>query len=84
MADSAETGGRADFGPDTPSFHVPSGLKREMASRAGLGSFCCGAMEMNLTNIREGAGLILGHRSGIAMSCGVGCRCSSDPAFLWL
>ena len=22
--------------------------------------------------------------SGIALSCGVGCRCSSDPALLWL
>ena len=23
-------------------------------------------------------------RSGIAVSCGVGCRCSSDPTLLWL
>ena len=22
--------------------------------------------------------------SGVAMSCGVGCRCSSDPGLLWL
>ena len=26
----------------------------------------------------------VGQGSGIAMSCGVGCRCSSDPPLLWL
>ena len=26
----------------------------------------------------------MGYRSGIAVSCGVGCRRGSDPALLWL
>ena len=26
----------------------------------------------------------MGYRSGIAVSCGVGCRCSSGPVLLWL
>ena len=26
----------------------------------------------------------VGYRSGIARSCGVGCRCGSDPELLWL
>ena len=26
----------------------------------------------------------MGWGSGIAMSCGVGCRCGSDPELLWL
>ena len=25
----------------------------------------------------------MGHRSGVAMICDVGCRCTSDPALLW-
>ena len=36
---------------------------------------------MNPTSIQEDVGLIPGH---IALSSGVGRRCSSDPAFLWL
>ena len=28
--------------------------------------------------------LLVGWGSGIAVSCGVGCRCGSDPALLWL
>ena len=41
------------------------------------------------TNIREEVGLIpvpcsVGRESGIALSCGVGCRCGLDPAMLWL
>ena len=28
--------------------------------------------------------LLSGLRSGIAVSCGVGCRCGSDPMLLWL
>ena len=46
-------------------------------------------METNLTSIHEVAGLIpdlalLGWGSGIAVSCGVGHRCGSNPVFLWL
>ena len=26
----------------------------------------------------------MGQGSGVAVSCGVGCRCGLDPAFLWL
>ena len=26
----------------------------------------------------------MGYGSGVAVSCGVGCRCGSDPALLWL
>ena len=41
------------------------------------------------TGIQEDAGSIPGltqwvKRSGVAMSCGVGCRLSSDPMLLWL
>ena len=44
---------------------------------------------MNPTRIHEGSCLIPGltqwvKGSGVAMSCGVGCRCSSDPGLLWL
>ena len=28
--------------------------------------------------------LLVGWGSGIAVSCGVGCRCGSDPVLLWL
>ena len=44
----------------------------------------------NMTNNHEDAGLIpdltqwAKQRSGIAISCGVGCRCDSDPVLLWL
>ena len=41
----------------------------------------------NLTSIHEDAGFIPGlvsRRSGIAVSSGLGHRCSLDPALLWL
>ena len=42
----------------------------------------------NLTRIHEDVGSIPGSlswlRIWVAMSCGVGCRCSSDPELLWL
>ena len=46
-------------------------------------SFCCGAAEMNLTRNQEVAGSIP-CLAQWTKSCGVGCRCSSDPALLWL
>ena len=39
------------------------------------GSSHCGSAVMNTTSI---------HEDGCAMGCGVGCKCSSDPALLWL
>ena len=44
---------------------------------------------MKLNNFHEAAGLIPGlaqwaGESGIAVSCGVGRRCGSDPMLLWL
>ena len=54
-----------------------------------FGSSCCGLAEANPTSMREDAGLIP-HRaqwikgSGIAVSCGIGHRCGSDLALLWL
>ena len=47
----------------------------------------CGAVEMNPLSIHEDVGLIpgpVGRGSGIAMSCGVGHGCGSDPVLLWL
>ena len=48
------------------------------------GSSCCGTAETNLTGIHENAGLIpgltqWGQGSGVAKSCGIGCRQGSDP-----
>ena len=54
-----------------------------------IGSSYCGTAKMNPTSIHEDAGLIpdlaqwVGG-SGIAMSCGVGRRGSSDPTLLGL
>ena len=49
----------------------------------------CGAVETNSTSTHEDSGSIPGltqwvGESGVAMSCGVGCRCGSDPTLLWL
>ena len=54
-----------------------------------LGSSCCGTAEMNLTSIREDVGLVpglnsVGWGSGVAVSCGVGPKCSLGPVWLWL
>ena len=57
-------------------------------SRCKFKSSHCGETEMNLTSNHEDVGLIPGLAqwvgSGIAVSCGVGHRCSLDPALLWL
>ena len=41
-----------------------------------------GSAVMNLTSIHEVAGSIPGLAQGVAVSCGVGHRCSSDPMLL--
>ena len=54
----------------------------------GKGSSHCGTVVMNPSNIHEDAGSIPGLAQGVKdpvclpMSCGVGCRCSSDPMLL--
>ena len=49
-----------------------------------LGSFHCGAAETNPTSIHEDWPCSVGQGSGVAVSCGVGRRCGSDPKLLWL
>ena len=47
----------------------------------------CGSMEMNMTTIHEGStpGLAWWVKdSSLPGSCGVCCRCGSDPVLLWL
>ena len=53
------------------------------------GSSGCGSAAMNSTSICEETGSIPGltqwvKGSGIAMSCGVGCKGGLDPTLLWL
>ena len=53
------------------------------------GGSCCGTSERNPPSINEDAGSILGlaqrvGECGIAVSCGAGHRCCSDPSLLWL
>ena len=57
--------------------------------KESLGSSCPDAVEMNPTRNHEVAGLVpgtgsVGYGCGIALSCGVGRRCSSDLSLLWL
>ena len=51
-------------------------------------SVCCGSVVMNPTSIHDMGSIPgLAHQikgSGIAVSCGVGCRCDLNPALLWL
>ena len=56
-------------------------LKRKRSS-------CCGTVETNLTRNDEVEGSVPGLAQwvkdlAVAMSCGVGCRCSLDPMWLW-
>jgi len=55
---------------------------RDGSETRSRGSSRCGSI-MNLTSIHEDAASV-GSGSGVAMSCGVGHRCSSDLGFLWL
>ena len=61
-----------------------------MVKKKQLKSSCCGAALKNPTRNHEVVGSILGlaqwvnERTSIAVSCGEGCRCSSDPSLLWL
>ena len=54
-----------------------------------IGSSRCGIEETNPTSIHEDVGSNpglsqwVGWGCGVAMSCGVSCRCRSDPALLW-
>ena len=46
-----------------------------------------GAVVMNPTSIHEDMSSILGLAqwvNSVAVSCGVGCRCGSDPVLMWL
>ena len=50
-----------------------------------MGCSCHGSVVTNLTSIHEDEGSSPGpHSVGIAVSCGVGRRHSSDPMSLWL
>ena len=54
-----------------------------------FGGSLCGSAVTNLTSIHEDMGSIPGlaqqvKGSGIALSCGIGCRCGSDPTLLWM
>ena len=54
------------------------------------GSSRCGSVGMNLTSIYDDVASVTGLAQwwveglSVAVSCGVGCRCGSDPALLWL
>ena len=41
-------------------------------------------MRLQVPFLASLSGLRIQRCRGIAMSCGVGCRCGSDPALLWL
>ena len=44
----------------------------------------CGSAVMNPTNTHENVNSIPGPIQQLALSCSVGCRCSSDLVLLWL
>ena len=52
-------------------------------------SSCCGSVVTNPTGTPKDTSLVPSFAqwvkgSGVAMSCGVGCRCGLDPLLLWL
>ena len=61
----------------------------ELAMKVHARSSCYGAAVTNMTSIHVDSGLIPGFAqwvkgSSFAVSYGVGCRCSLNPALLWL
>ena len=69
--------------PVCENTHTEGELHKSL-KRVAPRSSCCGTVETNLTRNHEVAGSIPGLAQWVAVSCGVGHRCSLDPALLWL